>query len=191
MSATPAPISTALQAFFEIPTAQLTKVETKFRPQKLNKGEYWFHEGDHVHKIAFQVSGFLRVFANTNRNDVTQWVSMPNYFVTDIASFFNGMPARWTVQALTDVELMVIQAHEFEKLAHEIPGWPVLERKFLVKCFAMMENRIFSMLHHTAEERYQLLFSQFPELFNQVPLQYLASMMGMSPETLSRLRSKR
>lgn len=60
----------------------------------------------------------------------------------------------------------------------------------MAKCFTMMEDRIFAHLSMTAEERYQLFFEQNKELFQQVPLQYIASMLGMTPETFSRVRKK-
>ena len=65
-----------------------------------------------------------------------------------------------------------------------------LEKLFIVRCFSMMEDRIFSHLSMSAEERYNLFFESNRELFNQVPLQYIASMLGMSPETFSRIRKK-
>ncbi|WP_229239031.1 hypothetical protein [Emticicia sp. C21] len=61
---------------------------------------------------------------------------------------------------------------------------------FIAKCFTMLEDRIFSHLSMTAEERYNFFFQNNKELFNQVPLQYIASMLGMTPETFSRIRRK-
>ncbi|MFT7589349.1 MAG: hypothetical protein ACI959_001567 [Limisphaerales bacterium] len=71
-----------------------------------------------------------------------------------------------------------------------IVDWTKLDWEFIGKCFITLEDRVFSFLSMSAEERYQMLFHMQLELFNQVPLQYLASMMGMSPETLSRLRKQ-
>ena len=71
-----------------------------------------------------------------------------------------------------------------------MPIWNELEKKFLVNCFTTLEDRIFSHLSMTAEERYHFFFSQNKELFNLVPLQYIASMLGMTPETFSRIRKK-
>jgi hypothetical protein len=73
---------------------------------------------------------------------------------------------------------------------NKLPKWNELDKIFITKCFTILEERIFSHLYMTAEERFHQLFKQHPELFNQVPLQYLASMLGMTPETLSRLRKK-
>ncbi len=71
-----------------------------------------------------------------------------------------------------------------------VPKWQVLEKLFIAKCFTVMEDRIFAHLSMTAEERYVSFFEANKELFNQVPLQYIASMLGMTPETFSRIRNK-
>lgn len=66
----------------------------------------------------------------------------------------------------------------------------MLEKRFVAKCFAVMESRIFDFIALSAEERYTRYFALYPNHFNQVPLQYIASLLGMSPETLSRIRAK-
>jgi hypothetical protein len=71
-----------------------------------------------------------------------------------------------------------------------IPRWQELEKLFMAKCFGMLEDRIVHQLSYSAKERYQHFFENNKTLFNQVPLQYLASMLGMAPETLSRFRKK-
>nr|WP_305051405.1 hypothetical protein [Elizabethkingia bruuniana] len=91
---------------------------------------------------------------------------------------------------MTDVEIYTIRKNEYEKIKTIIPRWPELERLFIVRCFTTLEDRIFSHLSMTAEERYHFFFENNKELFNQVPLQYIASMLGMRPETFSRIRKK-
>jgi hypothetical protein len=66
-----------------------------------------------------------------------------------------------------------------------------MEKQFITSCFVAIEDRIFQHLSLSAEERYDELFEQNKELFNHVPLQYIASMLGMTPETFSRIRSKK
>ena len=108
----------------------------------------------------------------------------------DLSSFVFKQTARWNIQALTDCELYVIDNNDYQKIGQIIPGWNSLEKLFIAKCFTVLEDRILQHLSMSAEERYNQLFSFNKELFNQVPLQYLASMLGMTPETLSRLRKK-
>ncbi|MEJ0057663.1 MAG: Crp/Fnr family transcriptional regulator [Bacteroidota bacterium] len=100
------------------------------------------------------------------------------------------LPARWNIQALVDTELHTNHRDDYNRIAEKVPKWPELEKQFIVRCFTIMENRIFAHLSMPAEERYSLFFHQNRELFNQVPLQYIASMLGMTPETFSRIRKK-
>ncbi|HOY14918.1 MAG TPA: cyclic nucleotide-binding protein, partial [Saprospiraceae bacterium] len=98
--------------------------------------------------------------------------------------------ARWEIQALSDCELYSIDRNDLNRLGDFIPNWAALEKTFISKCFLMLEDRVFSFLSMTAEERYQQFLVKRMHLFNEVPHQYIASMLGMTPETLSRLRNK-
>jgi CRP-like cAMP-binding protein len=107
-----------------------------------------------------------------------------------LASFVFSQPSRWNIQALTDCELYVIDSNDYQNLGEIVPKWLELEKLFIAKCFTILEDRVLQHLAMSAEERYNQLFQFNKELFNIVPLQYLASMLGITPETLSRLRKK-
>lgn len=168
----------------------LATISSYFHYATLKKGEYFGKRGLFCDKMAFVQSGFVRVFIETADREVTQWISGPGYFVTDLSSFIFQSPGRWNMQALTDCELNVITKDRYETLTKELPAWSQIDRLLIVKCFSLMEERIFNHLYMSTEERFNNLMSTQPELFNLVPLQYLASMLGMTPETLSRLRKK-
>lgn len=168
----------------------LKTIVSFFRTETYKKGEYFLKRGKSCDKLSFVQSGFLRIFVETEKKDVTQWISTKGYFVTDLSSFVFGSPARWTIQAVTDTTVQSIYKEDYQKLNELVPQWPLLEKIFIVRCFTIMEDRIFSHLSMTAEERYQFFFEHNRELFNQVPLQYIASMLGMTPETFSRIRKK-
>ncbi|NJO02166.1 MAG: Crp/Fnr family transcriptional regulator [Bacteroidia bacterium] len=140
--------------------------------------------------MGFIQSGILREFLYADGREVTKWIATPVYFVVDLASFLFDQPARWSIQALTDCEMYLMSKSDYTRLGQVIPQWPGLEKFFIARCFTVLEERIVTHLSLTAEERYDWIFNAQPELFNQVPLQYLASMLGMTPETLSRIRKK-
>ena len=179
-----------IQSTFGVVNQDLEVIVSKFKHSKMEKGEYWLQSGMPCNKLSFIGSGLLRIYVNLDGREVTQWISTKGYFVTDLSSLVFQIPARWTIQALTDCELYTIDRDTYNNLGKEIPKWYLLDKLFIAKCFTMLEDRIFSHLYMTAEERYQMLFEKQPELFNQVPLQYLASMLGMTPETMSRIRKK-
>lgn len=169
----------------------LNAISQFFHPTTLKKGDYFLETGKACNHLSFIQSGMLRIYVQTEDKEVTQWISTKGYFVTDLAGFVFETPARWTIQALTDVELFTINRSDYINLGKLIPKWHELEKLFIARCFVILEDRIFTHLSMTAEERYNFFFAHNKELFNQVPLQYIASMLGMTPETFSRIRKKR
>lgn len=168
----------------------LKAVTERFHNGKLQKGEYFLKQGQESNKMSFVKTGLIRIFSNDDGKEITQWISGPGYFVTEISSFMFGGSSRWNMQALTEVELFTISKTDYQNIVKVVPQWHELEKLFIVKCFAILENRIYNHLSKSAEERYNDFFAQNPSLFNQVPLQYIASMLGMTPETFSRIRNK-
>ncbi|MFK8045616.1 MAG: Crp/Fnr family transcriptional regulator, partial [Crocinitomicaceae bacterium] len=159
--------------------------------ENLKKGEFYLRENVHCQKMSFQVSGLLRVFKKVGDKEVTQWINSEGHFITELSSFIFGQRARFQIQALADCKLYTISHKNYLQLSVLIPQWPTVEKQFLSACFVSLEDRVFSHLSMSAEERYDYLFAQNKDLFNQVPLQYIASMLGMTPETFSRIRNKR
>ncbi len=179
-----------IQTYFGVSTDDLTKISSFFKPMTLKKGEYFLKTGRHSDRLGFVQSGIIREFVFIADKEVTKWISTKGYFVVDLSSFIFQHPARWNIQALTNCELFVIDSKDYQKIKKVISRWAELEKVFIAKCFTVLEDRVLQHLSMTAEERYQQLFNFNKELFNQVPLQYLASMLGITPETLSRIRKK-
>jgi CRP/FNR family transcriptional regulator, anaerobic regulatory protein len=169
---------------------ELELISSLFKLTTIEKGDFFLKTGRMCDKLSFIKSGYLRIFTTTEDKEVTQWISTQGYFVTDLSSLLFENPARWTIQALTDSVLYTINREDYKKIGNLVPKWHELEKLFIGKCFAMLEDRIFSHLSMTAEERYEYFFENNKDLFNQVPLQYIASMLGMTPETFSRIRKK-
>jgi CRP-like cAMP-binding protein len=176
--------------FGVVDSSELEQISSLFTPTTLHKGEFFLKSGKDCNKLSFIQSGMLRIYVATEEKDITQWISTKGYFVTDLSSLIFETPARWTIQALTDTELFTISREDYNRIGKTIPKWHTLEKLFLARCFTILEDRIFSHLSMSAEERYQFFFEHNKELFNQVPLQYIASMLGMTPETFSRIRKK-
>lgn len=179
-----------IQTYFGVTNDDLTKISSFFKPVTLKKGDYFLKTGRYSHRLGFVQSGIIREFVFIDDKEVTKWISTKGYFVVDLSSFLFKKTSRWNIQALTDCELYVIESKDYQKIEQVIPSWTKLEKLFIAKCFTVLEDRIVSQISMTAEERYNQLFNFNKELFNQIPLQYIASMLGMTPETLSRLRKK-
>jgi CRP/FNR family transcriptional regulator, anaerobic regulatory protein len=180
-----------ISSYFGIASGQdLQAIVALFKPEKIKKNTVILQTGAQCNKLSFVQSGLLRIFAQTQTKEVTQWISTKGHFVTDLSSFIFENQSRWTIQALSDTEIFTISKADYQKIGQLVPSWQTLEKLFLVRCFTTLEDRIFSQLSLTAEERYEQFFLQNKELFNQVPLQYIASLLGMTPETFSRIRKK-
>ena len=179
-----------IQNYFGVSAADLATISAFFKPVSINKGDFFLKSGRRSDKLGFVQSGIIREFAVLQDQEVTKWISTTGYFVVDLNSFLFDQPARWNLQALTDCELHVIDLANYKKISEAVPGWTELEKLFIARCFSILEDRVVQHLSLSAEARYTQLLKFNKELFNQVPLQYLASMLGMSPETLSRIRKK-
>lgn len=179
-----------IKSYFGITKQDMGKITSLFKETELKKGDYFTKTGQYCQKMSFVRSGFIRVFANHKDKEVTQWISTQGYFITDLYSFTFGQRAKWNIQALTDCKLYSIDKENYALLHDLVPNWAEMEKQFIAGCFVQLEERVYTHLSLSAEERYHYFFENNKEIFQHVPLQYIASMLGMSPETFSRIRRK-
>lgn len=179
-----------IHTYFGLQQENLEKMAGFFREESLSKGKYFLKAGHYAEKLSFVRSGLIRVYVATEDKEVTQWISSPGYFITELSGWLFHTPSRWNMQALTDCTLYSINREDYRQLGTVVDQWHEIEKLFIAKCFTIIEDRVFGLLSMSAEERYKVLFEKHRELFRDVPQQYLASMIGMTPETFSRIRRK-
>lgn len=177
-----------IRAYFGLSEAEYELIKTHFKPKRIAKGDFLLKEGQFCKEMALVTSGMIREFFNTEGRQITMWISAPGYFAMDLESYMNQVPSSVNLQAITNVEILSIGISQYNQLHEQIPRWPSLEKSFLVKCFTALEKRVVSHLCMTAHDRYRQFYKDHQSLFNHVPLNYIASLLGMSPETLSRIR---
>ena len=102
-----------IQHYFGIDNKSLEKVAALFEPEELAKGEYFVKGGSYCQKLSFVQRGYIRVFSQTEKKEITQWVLSKDYFATDLSSLIFEAPARWNLQALTDCKLMSISSENY------------------------------------------------------------------------------
>lgn len=178
------------QHFGQLTSDELAIIRSYFHEETLQKNDFFTRSGKICHRLSVVQSGILRVFASPDGKEVTQWIAVRDSLITEVVGFFFEQPNRWTIQAFADTTLLTMTKSNYQNLCKDFPKWHEIEKRFIMKCFVMMEERIFAHLSMTAEERYDRYFAQNRELFTQVPLQYIASVLGMTPETLSRVRRR-
>ncbi|OJJ18087.1 Crp/Fnr family transcriptional regulator [marine bacterium AO1-C] len=132
----------------------------------------------------------MRCHFQSDDKEITYWVYWKGHLVTDSSSFFLNTPAKWYLQALTDCTIYTITQQDYPKIKEQAPIWESSEKLFLLKLLTSLEKRVYALLSMSAEERYTFLYRSHKELFNQVPLKYIASMLKITPETLSRIRKQ-
>jgi len=175
---------------FGFTKSEFEQIKDFFQPKEIKKGDFFLKEGQYVKQMGFVEKGILREFLFVNEKEVTKWFSTSGYFAVDLSGFLFDQKSKVNYQAMTDVELLVISKESYNKISTKVSRWDKLEKMFLAKCFTVLENRVVSHLALNAEERYNQLFSFNPTLFNEVPLNQIASMLGMTAETFSRIRKK-
>jgi len=173
------------------PEEAATKIATVFKPIELNKGDL-FVKAEKVSKVlAFLESGQLQYYSmDANGDERTTYISLPNTFVASLLSFLNEIPARENIRALTPCKIWTITKDELRQLKNEIPGFKDFYIGVLEWQICCIDKNRFDLITLSSEERYEKLLKGEPNLLQQVPLQYIASMLGMTPRHLSRLRAK-
>jgi len=175
---------------FDFTENEFQEIKDFFQTKKIKKGDYFLKEGQYVRQMGFVEKGILREFLYINEKELTKWFSTSGYFAVDLSGFLFDQKSKVNYHAITDVELLAISKEDYNKISTRVQRWDKLEKMFLAKCFLALETRVVSHLALSAEERYKQFFNLNPQLFNEVPLNQIASMLGMTAETLSRIRNK-
>ena len=181
-------IQDCISEHVSISQGDLARIEEKFHHRSLKKGEFLLETGQLSREMAFISEGYIRIFSYADGKEITLWIGSNGSFVTSLSSFVFQTANHWNIQAITDSEVLVIVREDFDYLLKEIPQWLEFDNILLARAFALLEQNMFSHLHTTSRQRYEMLMQENPAIFNHVPLQYIASMIGVTPETLSRLR---
>ena len=159
-----------------------------FSEIQLKKNDYWISKGETCKHLAFVNDGILRIINEINEIESTVNLVFKNSFTTSLTSFAYQIPSLWSIQAITNCEMLVIDRDNHLNLVGKYKNWLEIDNIQLLLAYTDLEFKLFSQFHLSAEQRFKKLFSERPEIFNQVPLKYIASSLGITPETLSRLR---
>lgn len=165
--------------------------KTLFIPKKLRKKQYLLQEGDVCKYSAFVTKGCLRTYTTSNKGSehILQF-SLEGWWTGDMYSFLTGEPSTNNIEAIEDSELLLIDKSSLDKLYDKVPKFDRFFRLLLENNYIATHRRLLSTMSDTAEERYLSFANAYPQIIQRVPQHMVASYLGLTPETLSRLRQQ-
>lgn len=178
-----------LLQFGHLNQTQIELIKSKAVFKSVKKDEYYHEAGKIPREIIFLTAGIMRICYYNNKGDeITKYFIDENHFLADVNSYNQGIPSTEYIQAITDCEYLVLSKTAMEELSMTIIGWDAIIAKITAKGMADKVNRISPMLTEDATERYRMFLVNFPTLANRIPLSYVASYLGVTQSSLSRIR---
>jgi CRP-like cAMP-binding protein len=180
----------SIKSFITISDADLKEIASYCSVVELGKNEFLLKEGQVCQYIYFINSGVVRHYYITDHSEVTRWISMANDFTSSLQSFISQTPSRENLQTITECEIGLINRKAFDHLIKSNVGFKNLWIKTLEYNYLTIEDRVFSLIEKSAEERFNWMINNHPRFILQIPVMYTASMLGITPRHLSRLKKK-
>lgn len=170
---------------------EIEMVKEYFEPVSFSKNTVIEAAGKVPDYLYYIVSGYLRLFyMDQNGNEVTTHINCPPGFFTSYSHFISRTVSEHNVECITACELLRITKKDLDYLVNESQGMKYFSISVFQQSIAYNENRSRELSALNAEERYLKLLKDYPEIIQHVPIQYIASFLGMKPESLSRIRRK-
>lgn len=154
------------------------------------KGKFLLKAGDVCEDIYFIKKGVVRGFMQEGDKDITTWITADNELVSSISAIDNREVVVENIQAIEDCEMVALRYSDLEKLYVQFPEFNIVTRKLLQKYYKDAEGRAFIARLTNAENKYEQFLTRYSHLANRVPLKYIASFLGITLETLSRVRKR-
>jgi CRP-like cAMP-binding protein len=178
-----------IQNHLPVPQETVSAIAGHFEERTIAQHQFFLKEGVLSDEYLFLETGFMRAFTlDTNGNEVTTNFYAANQVVFEVASFFNRSLSKENIEALSDCKGYALNFDQLNALFHNMPEFREFGRAMLVKGFVALKQRTLSLINETAEERYLSLVAHQPGIIQQAPLKYIASYLGVTDTSLSRIR---
>jgi CRP-like cAMP-binding protein len=186
------PLIEYILQFGSLNKQQIDLIHSSLAYKTYKMGDYFLKVGKVCREIGFITQGVFRVcYYDNDGNEVTRYFLEEGSFMADLNSFNTGVPTTEYVQAVTGCEVIMLRKQAMENLSQTILIWDRMIGKITAKALAQKVSRVSLMMPQDALTRYEFFLEQFPGLANRVPLQFIASYLGITRSSLSRLRKER
>jgi len=166
-------------------------ISTFLTPKKLRKKQYVLQEGDVCKYIAYVEKGALRAYTISEKGDehIIQF-ALEGWLIADLYSFLTGEPATYNIDALEEAELVLISKSSYVELLKKLPKFETYIRVQLTSAYIAMQRRLTSIISFSFEARYSYFNQLYPNIVSRMRQHMIASYMGLTAETLSRVRRR-
>lgn len=163
---------------------------TKLNKAEIEKEAHLLEEGQVCHKLYFIENGCVRSYYHLDGKEITHWFGFENDFVTSFLSFIDRAPSREFIQVVDNLSAWTITRGDLYELYDQFPEIERLGRIICEQYYHRLEERYVSGQFKTATQRYEELLESHKHILQRIPLGQIASYLGISQETLSRIRAK-
>ncbi len=162
------------------------------KEKKVSKGEVLIRGGQTVNKTFFVTQGSLRSFCvDKEGKEHTLQFAIKDWWISDFIAIYNNEPASLTVECITDATVIEFNAQKLDEIYLQFPEFEAFQRKNLERHVVSLHKRILNQLQLTALERYNLFLEQYPNIEQHVPNYHIASYLGITQQSLSRVRAEK
>jgi len=180
-----------IQAKVPLTPEEIESIKHFFIPKKIRKRQYLLNAGDVAQYTYFVEKGLLRSFSidNNAHEHVVQFAS-EGWWISDMCSFLTGEEAIYNIEAIEDSELLMLTKHTQDEMLEKVPKMEKYFRLLMQNAIISLQRRIVGTLSLSAEEKYKRMMTVYPDILQRAPQQHVASFLGITPETLSRVRKQ-
>lgn len=179
-----------IQRVFHTTNEELKAIEKAMCVVSLNKNDFFLTENQICQSIGFIEKGSMRLFYASQDKEVCNDFFFENSAIGSFASFLTQSPSMVNITAIEKCELLVFDYADVMELMEKFPSLKNLARAIVQDQFIRSEKREAALLRDSPEERFRNLLEEHPKIFKRIPLRYIASYLGITPETLSRYRAR-
>ena len=183
---------TYIGKFVEIPAKDIESFLEKSKERHYRKGEHFIQQGQTCGELIYIRKGLFRYYLNSTHHEITKdfAVDLLNPLCTSYSSLITRSPSKQNIEALEESDVFVWNYSEISEVLEKMP-WILFSKRIAELLYVRKEKREISLIKDSAEIRYTEFLSEFPGLSQRIPQYQIASYLGISPESLSRIRSRR